>query len=60
MVHSIDRIANNSAINSQHLVHLEKMAKLIAKEVSKNRLAIDVAFIRLNVQRYILLTYLHT
>ena len=42
MVHSIEQIANNSAINSQHIKHLENMSKLIANEVSKNRLGLDV------------------
>ena len=42
MVHSIEQIANNSAVNSQHLLALENMSKLVANEVSKNRIGIDV------------------
>ena len=55
MVHSIQQTANNSAINSQHIQHLENMSKLIANEVSKNRVGLSVSFILINIGRMVIL-----
>ena len=51
MVHAIERVANNSETNSRHIEYLELMSQQIAKEVSKNRIGIEVAFIMLNINR---------
>ena len=53
MVHAIERVANNSETNSRHIEYLELMSQQIAKEVSKNRVGIEVAFIMLNINRMV-------
>ena len=53
MVHTIQQVANNSAINSQHIAALENMSTLIANAVSQNRQGLDIAYILLNIGRMV-------
>ena len=53
MVHTIQQVANNSAINSQHIVALENMSTLVANAVSQNRQGLDIAYILLNIGRMV-------
>ena len=51
LVHVTERIANNSAHNSAHILALESMLKSLTRQLSLNRLGININFVYTNIQR---------